>query len=367
MCSQCQLLGPLNRNLHSSPANYSFGVYSGDHSVASGLAYSAPSEAIYAYADPALPFQRDWDIDSCSNEYRDPFSAYAPVYPQGYETAPDHHVNAHTSSTPLSIQSHKSCHYSGQYLPLIVGNDFQPHSTGRDASMVMPSNFWNYNHEAGAKHQLSPSISPFNVSEQSSTRYEGSRPVSQVETGSNASVNFLTHDPLDNMSDPNNAQAPEIKSTKPSCIACQVCKKTFKRKSDMRRHAQTHGTNKHLHQCGVKGCGYEGHHRMDKVCSHMKNCHSGGNDNQGVIWTNRRQRGYSSLKPQYCFPGCGDCLLSPEFLAYQAFSRSQKTWEQQSMLWVKRRKSVYRSLKDLLSEDGMGLKKLTEIDFNNAR
>jgi len=54
---------------------------------------------------------------------------------------------------------------------------------------------------------------------------------------------------------------------------CLVCKKTFSRVSDLRRHANKHDPESRKHFCHVEGCKYSGSYREDKIISHMKNCH----------------------------------------------------------------------------------------------
>ena len=121
----------------------------------------------------------------------------------------------------------------------------------------------------------------------------------------------------------------------------QDCKKTFARTYDMRRHAMKHELGRAKLQCGVKGCGYDGSHRLDKMASHMKNCHLNGNAYEGVISIG-----------EYCFPGFGDCQFSQDFLESEDFRGGY-------CYWGKRRLGGWNNFIDFLTEDSMGIKKIT--------
>ena len=120
---------------------------------------------------------------------------------------------------------------------------------------------------------------------------------------------------------------------------CRHCKKTFSRGTDLRRHAAKHLTEEPKYQCGVRGCGYGGSHRRDKVFSHLKNCHVNGRNIIGSLYLGR-----------YCFPALGDCLFSQDFLDYKTNLRETDFFLSCLGGWE------YFPFERLVTENGQGLK-----------
>lgn len=56
---------------------------------------------------------------------------------------------------------------------------------------------------------------------------------------------------------------------------CTTCFRTFKRPSDLERHAKKHRPDSRIHQCPVQGCEYRSNYRKDKLREHVKRCHPG--------------------------------------------------------------------------------------------
>ena len=127
-------------------------------------------------------------------------------------------------------------------------------------------------------------------------------------------------------------------------VACTKCSKTFSRRTDLSRHFQKHQPGEPSYQCGVDSCGYGGSHRKDKMRSHAKNCHSKGNDSCNIFRIGK-----------YCFPASGDFQFSQDFLKSGASANL-------GALEYRLKGAHYRDskpLKNLLTEDGKGIKKMT--------
>ena len=101
-------------------------------------------------------------------------------------------------------------------------------------------------------------------------------------------------------------------------------------------------------RCGVRACGYDGSHRLDKMRQHIRNCHLNGHAYKGIMSIG-----------QYNFPSFGDCQFSQDFLGSHSFNGGNCSW-----VW-----SGWECgpLKSFLTEDGMGIRKITYQgmeDFN---
>ena len=141
----------------------------------------------------------------------------------------------------------------------------------------------------------------------------------------------------------------DTKKTRPICT---VCKKSFSREADLRRHGYKHSTRDPRYQCGVKGCAYGGSARPDKLASHIKNCHLNGNENLGVI--NIHELYTVTI---HFLPGSGDCALSSECLKCVTPTRI--------FYWNKFRFST--GMSNILTQDGTGIKRMTRADAVSLR
>ena len=138
---------------------------------------------------------------------------------------------------------------------------------------------------------------------------------------------------------------------------CKVCKKSFSRVGDLRRHIYKHGSGDLKHQCGVEGCAYGGSGRLDKLASHIKNCHLNGKANLGVIeitsWDD-------SMSKVYCLLGAGDCVLSTDCLG--VVTRAHRVrWLKVNIIGFSN-SSVRIFLDNVLTPDRTGIRKLTRAD-----
>ncbi|KAL6717928.1 hypothetical protein ACLMJK_004013 [Lecanora helva] len=151
----------------------------------------------------------------------------------------------------------------------------------------------------------------------------------------------------------NGAQASSVdaKSKQPqgkaSRVVCDKCNKTFSRLYDLRRHALKHDEGAVWYYCGVKGCGYGGYYRPDKVFSHVRNCHYNGRKYFGVIQVR-----------EYVLPACGDCLFSANFLRLDVITTGTFTG-----IW---RGGYERPLERFLNEDHTGFKTITEEELRRG-
>lgn len=75
---------------------------------------------------------------------------------------------------------------------------------------------------------------------------------------------------------------PILPNRQPRSI-CVICKKTFSRASDLRRHSYNHMLDGDVHECLISECDYKGSYRSDKLVSHIRNRHP-------EFFTDQRQR-----------------------------------------------------------------------------
>ena len=147
---------------------------------------------------------------------------------------------------------------------------------------------------------------------------------------------------------------------KPRAV-CTKCKKTFSRKSDLDRHDAKHQSGGNEWLCGVKECTYEGSYRLDKMVSHMKNRHFKGNDCDIVLSVESTSRIDHDV-PRYCFPGCGDCAFSQNFLQWRGYASGLYfciRWQRKGL----KVRGDWFNASSIMSKDGKGLKKLIMADY----
>lgn len=291
--------------------------------------------------------------------YSDPQSSYnlqdvdATPFPHEFAAIPASYMDTNVYPAVSHLEPANSYVTLGQDNYPARGSNFHFLSGSHYPPMAMAS---------GVQVQYPVTASLPNIGSHASSQGQVGRQVEPPGVQSDPAVNSSDAISHGGVSTPNDDQNRKTTSTEASRVNCPSCNKTFKRRYDMRRHAQKHSSDKLRYQCGVKDCGYEGSYRLDKLYSHLKNCHSKGNDWFGAIrLQSRGKRIEDFFRPaseDFSLPASGDCSFSQELLESDAFAKKYFMWtfEHYKTRW----------LNPLLSEDGMGLKRIAKADIQEV-